>query len=156
MIRFKKMSSSEEENSISRRLRMLDIPEPRPILEPIPVRVFHCLNRGCTEWFNDESEYETHKFECQEAPLECPNCALKFRTRREKLRHRPFCQRRFGIQIVERPRRLPQVLRSIRRVRTKIYKCRHCRKKFRTEEGRYNHERTCQVRLQSGRWVLKL
>lgn len=150
------MSSSEEENSVSQRLRTLDIPEPSPSLPPIQPRVYHCLNRGCTDWFNDESEYETHKFECLYSPLQCPNCALRFRSRDEKLRHRAFCQRRFGIQIVERPRRYPRIQRSSRRVRTSSWKCRHCPKKYRTEEGRYNHERTCQVRLQSGRWVVKL
>ena len=150
------MSSSEEENSVSRRLRTLDIPDRGPNLPPIQPRVYHCLNRGCTDWFNDETEYEDHKFICPHAPLECPNCALRFRSRREKLNHRPYCQRRFGIRLVQRPRRQPRVQRSIRRVRTQSFKCRHCPKKFRSEEGRYRHERTCQIRLQSGRWVPKL
>ena len=137
---------SDSEDSLAGRLELIELPHHGPIYEPIPVRVYHCDQ--CTDWFNDQNELDRHKIEHS---LQCQKCGLKFKTAQETERHDPYCQRRFGIQIVRRPPNPRPEPPRPETPRPKQFRCRKCRKKFRAESQRNSHEISCE----GLRWVRK-
>ena len=140
----KKMSDSED--SLAARLDIIEMPEHGPIYVPVPVRVYHCDE--CTEWFNTQTELDLHK---HEHTLKCSKCGLKFKSVQETERHDPFCQRRFGIQIVPRPQNPRPEPPRPDPPRPKKFRCRKCRRKFPLKNQRNIHEVSCE----GLRWVRK-